>query len=294
MEPQHRKLWQRLAEQSFNLPGDHHLRALTATDASAVLASVDDHVVRWLPAESGFTHTDAQRLTSSLAAGMVAEGRGAMWGITDGSDRVRGVASVHAEAGSAAALSIWLGPQSRGRGLASAAVRTIAEATLAEVDLSALLWRTLVGNVAALRVARAAGFTPVGTWPTPVGPEQELHPAWWAVRRAGDEPPAETLWAQCLVEIAAGGWQLQPIDERGALLAEALLPVSACVPAGVWVAREITTARADAVVALLVSGERGWVISAPVESTPAGAEAAAGSSEVIDRYARRALGLTTP
>jgi len=294
VEPQLTNRWQQLAGRSFDLPDGYRLRALQAADAEDVLISMDEHVRRWLLTDRGFSPADAHRLTSRLAAALADEGRGAMWGITDSADRVHGVVSVHAEPGNCATVGVWLGPALRGRSVASAAVRAVAEVTRAEVPLDALFWRCLVGNIGALQVARAAGFTPTGTWPTPVGPRQEMHPAWWAVRQAGDEPPVEPPWSQCLVEIAAGGWQLQPMDERSALLAEELLPISACVPAGVWVAREITTARADAIVALLVAGDRGWVISAPVETTPAGTEAAAGGAEVIDRYARRALGLTTP
>lgn len=87
---------------------------------------------------------------------------------------------------------------------------------------------------------------------------------------------------------------MQPMDAASALEAERLLPVSACVPTGVWAAKEITTARVDAVVALLSEGDRAWVIAQSASAADTATNAAVAAAEVVQRYARRALGLITP
>ena len=328
------------------------LQPITDADIPAVQHSVDDHVRRGLLMTRAFDVEAATRLVQRTAAALPADGRGAVWGIAQqGGDprapaTVRGVITLRADEANRARVGFWLSAQARGRGVAAAAVRALARETMGAgsgepTDAAALagfIWQAPVGNVDSLRVARAAGFEPVGTRSVMAGPYDSAAPdsgapdgaspdggaldgaspggatekrAWWAelshatINNTATTTNANTntntntanhdrRWAECLVEIAAGAWQLQPIDSYTAAAAEQLLPVSACVPTGVWAAREITTARVDAVVALLHRGDRAWVLAQPADATQFAEEAATAAVGVIARYARRALGLITP
>ena len=124
------------------------------------------------------------------------------------------------------------------------------------MGLRELLWHAVVGNVDSLRAAAAAGFTMEGTLHAALGHRDQIVDAWSGSLQPGaDTAAARAVRRGCLVEIAAGAWQLQPVGTADALLAERLLPVSACVPAGVWSVRLATTAATEAVAALLVRGD---------------------------------------
>lgn len=301
--------WASWARQELPISPGWLLRPLVADDIPAVVSTVDTHVRRGLMMDRPFGHTEGARIVLDTSIQLAARGRGAIWGITRIDDEassqgathptsvVKGVLSLHAVDGNEARVGFWLGPQARGRGAAAAAVRAIAEKATSVNDqhdpLAGLTWVSPVGNVDSLRVIRAAGFRTVGSITSPVGSDGSLHRSWYAEWTPGNLS-ADRTWADCLVEIAAGAWQLQPMAADDADLAERLLPVSACVPVGVWAAKEITTARPDAIVALLQRGRRAWVLAQPTSDSPIADEAAAAAFEVVGRYARRALGLMTP
>jgi RimJ/RimL family protein N-acetyltransferase len=67
--------------------------------------------------------------------------------------------------GDAVELGYWLGPSSRGKGLASRAVGLVAAAIVDRLRPSRLELRTGVGNAASERVAERAGFRRVGREP---------------------------------------------------------------------------------------------------------------------------------
>lgn len=325
MEPNATDRWRLWSAQVLPIAPGWQLRPLVATDIPALVASVDHHVRRGLKMDRVFGHNEGARLVTKATRQLAERGRGAMWGIAQEPDDphtqdssqptsvVQGVLSLHASDDNRAQVGYWLGPQARGRGLATAAVRAISEEFASPVTghnaspgtgqnaaLSGLTWVSPVGNVDSLRVVRAAGFRPIGTCAAPTGAGGQLHPSWYAEWTPTVDTPdrhwaePDRAWADCLVEIAAGAWQLQPMDSTNAAVAEQLLPLSACVPIGVWAAKEITTARVDAVVALLRRGERAWVLAEPATSAATASEAAAAASEVVGRYARGALGLITP
>jgi RimJ/RimL family protein N-acetyltransferase len=293
--------WAHWAMSTMEVKAGWWLRPLAEADIPAVQASVDDHVRRGLGMDRAFGLEEATNLVTQTAPQLASTGRGALWGIARdevaGSTSVHGVISMRAEEGNRARVGYWLAAPARGGGIASASLRALTRTTTAHGGLTTLAWTSQVGNTESLRVARAAGFQPVGTGSAIAGADSVPHRAWWAELRAGADDnaePGDRHWAECLVEIAAGAWQLQPMDAANAADAERVLPVSACVPTGVWAAKEITTARVDAIVALLHQGDRGWVIAQPVSTTSVAAEAAHTAAEVAGRYARQALGLTTP
>lgn len=304
--------WLHWAAMTLPIAPGWHLRPLADDDIPALVASVDDHVRRGLMMARPFDHEEVARLVQQTAPRMATQGRGAMWAIARQeaeASTAKGVLTVNARQSNLAQVGFWLGADARGRGVAAAALRTLAQELTAPQEpgagfgLSGLTWISSVGNVDSLRAARSAGFTPVGTSGVPLGGDDVLHNAWWAEwtpepsaadRRSADRQSADRRWADCLVEIAAGAWQLQPMDAASALEAERLLPVSACVPTGVWAAKEITTARVDAVVALLSEGDRAWVIAQSASAADTATNAAVAAAEVVQRYARRALGLITP
>ena len=299
MEPNQQERWSSWAATDVPVDSRWHMRPLTDLDIPAVAHSVDAHVSRGLLMDQPFGGDEAARLVQRTAVELPAAGRGAIWAIAEvtaespQTSAMRGVITLRAVEDNRAQVGFWLAAQARGRGVAAACVRALTQATVAPDALAGFMWESPVGNIESLRVARAAGFRPVGTRTTTrheSGPAERM---WWAELNAVPEVP-DRRWAECLVEIAAGAWQLQPMDRYTAPMAEEFLPVSACVPTGVWAAREITTARVDAVVALLHRGDRAWVLASSAEPTEVAQEASVGAAGVVSRYARRALGLITP
>lgn len=299
MEPNQRDRWAIWAAKSLTIAPGWRLRPLTDADIPAVYNGVDDHVRRGLRLERAFGQAEVAKLVRETAQALSSSGRGAVWGVAQddakpqNASKVQGVITLHAEDGNRAKVGFWLAAPARGRGIAADAVRALAQETIGANGLAGFTWESPVGNVDSLRVAQAANFRPVGTFSSAASADRAVHRAWWAELTEG-AGVTDRLWADCLVEIAAGAWQLQPIDATSAIAAERLLPVSACVPTGVWAAREITTARVDAVVALIHRDDHAWVLARPAASSEYAATASAAASEVIGRYARQALGLITP
>jgi [ribosomal protein S5]-alanine N-acetyltransferase len=84
--------------------------------------------------------------------------------VESGSDACRGRISVHSIdwEGGRAELGMWLAPQARGRGLARAALRLVADWLFAQWDLQEIQLLTEPANQPMLRAARAAGFVEQG------------------------------------------------------------------------------------------------------------------------------------
>jgi len=67
--------------------------------------------------------------------------------------------------GDAIEFGYWLGPQARGRGLATRALTMVADKVVAELHPRRLELRTTLGNEPSERVAARAGFTLIGPEP---------------------------------------------------------------------------------------------------------------------------------
>lgn len=273
-----------LAGMTLRRPQEHDAPAFVA-------AGNESAMLQWTELPQPYTAVHAHSFIHRLTPDGLADGTQVAFTIADASDRVLGVTALQSiDASARAAVGFWVAPWARGRGVASAAVRGLADWAFTAAGLRELLWHALVGNVASLRVAAAAGFTLEGTLHAALGHRGEIVDSWTGSLQPGSGDGGRAARRACLIEIAAGAWQLQPVDVADALLAERLLPVSACVPAGLWSVRLATTAATEAVAALLVRGDRFWVMAVP--TTAEHAAAARTGADAVSRYARGALGLT--
>ena len=135
--------------------GDFRVRHARPDDVPAVSALIDDvmrHELR-LPDVIDEPFTRAMLLHGGAFVVVDAETDAPLGGIR---------AFLH---GDAVELGYWLGPQSRGMGLASRALQLVADTLTERLRPSRLELRTGVGNRASERVAERAGFRRVGPEP---------------------------------------------------------------------------------------------------------------------------------
>lgn len=287
------------------VPGGLLLRPPTEADIDAYTAAcADPEIARWTELPTPYLRQHAEQHVRAAAPMRLAAGTAASFTLAGADGGVLGEFSVHdIDASRAGCVGFWIAPAARGRGLAATALAALCRWAFDEVGLRHLSWQSLVGNVASLRTAAAAGFRMEGTLRAALGNAGRAADCWAASLLPTDGAGDAELRQACGVEIAAGPWQLQPMGAADAQLAESLLPLSACVPVGVWAAREITTARTDALVALLADAHgRAWPLAVPVPPQPGApqtpapdpAAAAAAAAAVVGRYARSAVGLQTP
>jgi RimJ/RimL family protein N-acetyltransferase len=88
--------------------------------------------------------------------------------------------------GGVAEVGCLVAPWARGRGYATAALRTISAWAFAELGLDRLVWRAHLGNEASRRVAEKAGFTVEGIERAGCEQRGERRDAWVAARLATD------------------------------------------------------------------------------------------------------------
>jgi RimJ/RimL family protein N-acetyltransferase len=152
------------------------LDRMTPRDTPALVAAIDDEILRWLPLPSPYTAADAadfldwQRDSAELGTALNFALRQAVGGALVGS------IGVHFRAGPGVAeIGYWVAPGARGRGLAVAATRLLARHTLATYRPRRVEVLVQPANAASLRVAERAGAIYEG------------------VRRAGTEIRGEPL-----------------------------------------------------------------------------------------------------
>jgi RimJ/RimL family protein N-acetyltransferase len=140
------------------------LRAKTAADADAMTAACQDpEIPRWTRVPAPYRRADALAwITASelvLDAGLSID-----WLAVDAEDRVLAsvaVMQIDREHGSGE-IGYWVAREARGRGVATRAVRLVAEWTTSELGLTTLEIAVHEDNAASIRVARSAGFTQAG------------------------------------------------------------------------------------------------------------------------------------
>lgn len=151
------------------LSGDGvRLRAFTDADADRIVEACNDPVTRqWLPRLANeYTADDARDFVESLRES-AATRQGFGWCFTAPSDAASVGGSITASYSTAigrAEIGYWTHPAARGRGLTSAAVRTVVE-FLEGTGVRSALIRCASTNLASRRVAERAGFTLIGTQP---------------------------------------------------------------------------------------------------------------------------------
>jgi ribosomal-protein-alanine N-acetyltransferase len=145
------------------LVGDgFRLRPWVPADAPALAAAwTDPEVVRWTgvppqhdeAAAARWIDGDAHRRQRGLALDLVVDVDGAVAGEVGLAGRGAGAGTVE--------VGWWVAPEHRGRGLAAAAVRAVAEWATAELHVDRLVARCHPENPASSGVARRAGFAEV-------------------------------------------------------------------------------------------------------------------------------------
>lgn len=135
------------------------LRPFRPDDAQAVFeACQDPDIARFIPIPQPYTPEDGAWYVTH-AAEESAAGPSAHFAIADAAtDRLLGSISRHGPAGHRASVGYWLAPGARGRGVATRAVRLVADWTFATTGVIRLELYTDVDNERSGRVALRAGF----------------------------------------------------------------------------------------------------------------------------------------
>ena len=140
------------------------LRAMTAADVDAVTAACQDpEIPRWTRVPVPYRRADA---LSWVAGSELERDAGVTigWLAVDDEDRLLAsisVMEIDREAGTGE-IGYWVAREARGRGVATRAVRLVAEWARSELGLTTLEIAVHEDNMASQAVARAAGFTDAG------------------------------------------------------------------------------------------------------------------------------------
>lgn len=181
------------------LDGDGiRLRRFTSGDLDAVVAGYDDPLTqRFMPLiPRPFTSDHAEWYITEGAAAAFADGGGAYAIVDPATDRLLGGIGIapYQRSRRQGEIGYWIGPWARGRGAATAAVRTLSAHAYA-TGTARLELLTHWENNASQRVALAAGFQPEGVrrgaLPNRTGGQDDL----LAFARIADDPdgPIERL-----------------------------------------------------------------------------------------------------
>ena len=144
--------------------GDLLLRAPRRDDAEAITAACQDpEVPRWTLVPSPYTRADAEAFLHASAEDEAA-GRSASFLAVDGGDRLLGSFSLmelDREPGFGE-IGYWVAAEARGRGIATRAVRLLAQWACDELGLTRIAILPHKDNDASRRVAEKAGFRDTG------------------------------------------------------------------------------------------------------------------------------------
>lgn len=139
------------------------LRPFEADDIDdLVLAHQDSDMLRYVPFPRPYTRARAERFALGVSTEIWDEESGGTFAIAD-TETGRLVGSVgvpfmdHIDG--EAQVGYWVAPWGRGRGIATAATRTISDWLFTTVHAANILLHIEEENVASVAVARAAGFT---------------------------------------------------------------------------------------------------------------------------------------
>ncbi len=136
------------------------LRLPRDDDAPAIAAACSDpEIARWVPVPVPYTPADARMFLEIVADGWARDDE-LVFAIEErAGGTLAGMIGLHpGSAVGRASVGYWLAPGARGRGLATRAVRLVADWAFEDSRLERLELMTLVGNDASGRVALRAGF----------------------------------------------------------------------------------------------------------------------------------------
>jgi RimJ/RimL family protein N-acetyltransferase len=139
------------------------LRPWELGDVDAVFAACQDvEIQRWTTVPSPYSQADAVGYVTEVAAAAWEQG-GAEFAVIEAiTDRLAGAIGAHGMSDGIAHVGYWTAPAARGRGLTSAALRTLTGWFLRDGAAFRVELVVEPANVASVRVAEAAGFTREG------------------------------------------------------------------------------------------------------------------------------------
>jgi RimJ/RimL family protein N-acetyltransferase len=144
--------------------GEILLRAKTSRDVEALVEICSDpEIPRWTRVPSRYTPEDALAWMAASELELAA-GRSIDWLVVDADGEILAsvaIQDIKHEHG-AAEIGYWVAAPARGRGIATRAVRLVAEWARRELGLRTLEIRAHEDNAASQGVARAAGFVETG------------------------------------------------------------------------------------------------------------------------------------
>ncbi|MEU7620446.1 GNAT family protein [Micromonospora rifamycinica] len=169
------------------------LRPLSPWHAEEFLTHLDRaraHIAPWVGASFVATDLESARRVLRRYAGKWADDAGGIWGIWADGTLVGGVMFVSFDpVAGVAEAGCWLEPAAEGRGLVTRAATRIVDWAIRERGIHRVEWRTSVGNVRSVAVARRLGMRHEGTLREVVpGPAGRVDVEVWAVL-AGQWPP---------------------------------------------------------------------------------------------------------
>ena len=143
--------------------GDLVLRPGRPDDAEAITAACQDpEIPRWTFVPSPYTRADAEAFLASSAEEAAAGTAAGFLAVDAADDRLLGSFSVMEIDGSSGEIGYWVAAEARGRGIATRAVRLLADWCRDELDLTRIELLPHKDNIASRRVAEKAGFTDTG------------------------------------------------------------------------------------------------------------------------------------
>lgn len=140
--------------------GPYGLRPLRATDAPDIFASIDtqrEHLGRWLPFVAE-THCVEQ--TQQVVAGMLADHSNPVFTLRNESGGFAGLIGFKSADSSKQSIEIgyWIREEQQGKGLMTAAVRTLCERAFTQMNMRRIEIRCGVGNLRSNRIPQRLGF----------------------------------------------------------------------------------------------------------------------------------------
>jgi RimJ/RimL family protein N-acetyltransferase len=176
------------------LPGRNPLGGLgpmrdDEEELAAIVATCQDpESARWTTVPVPYARADAEFFVRRHAPLSWAAGESAVFRIADGQGRYAG--NVHlrldADDDETAEAGFLVAPWARGRGLGTAALRTVCDWGFDALGLTRIVWRAHVGNEASRRAAQRAGFVAEGVQRAGCAQRGERRDAWVAARLATD------------------------------------------------------------------------------------------------------------
>ena len=166
------------------------LRPVSPRDDTRLAIFQDPETVRWTGVPLGGYSREQLAAADRETERLWLLGDGAVFVIADAADDCVGLANLGIyparQLADTAEIGFSMAPHARGRGYATAAVRTLAQWGIDALGLARIVWRAQVGNEASRRVAEKAGFTYEGIARTAWKQRDEHRDVWVASFVAAD------------------------------------------------------------------------------------------------------------